>query len=171
MNILRRIFRSPDPVHSVAVPQAVIAPSSVIAAEAALTIPLLFLIGHFYSPIADPVGLRAREAQIWAQIDEMPCINLNVVGQLALLKDLAPYTDDIDWPVDQPKDPPRYFYGNDQFPVLDAEFLYALLRHFKPKAMIEVGSGWSSLITPEVNQSHLGYARSFSCIEPYPRQS
>lgn len=54
--------------------------------------------------------------------------------------------------------------------MLDAEFLYAALRHFKPKAMIEVGSGWSSLIAAEVNRTHLKSSMSFSCIEPYPRQ-
>jgi len=36
--------------------------------------------------------------------------------------------------------------------------------------MIEVGSGFSSLISAEVNRCHLNGAMEFSCIEPYPRQ-
>jgi predicted O-methyltransferase YrrM len=135
-----------------------------------MTIPLLFPIGHFYSPIADPDDLRAREQRIWTNTDDMSGIDLNVEGQLALLKELKPFTGDIDWPSEQPADPTRYFYGNDQYPVLDAEFLYAALRRFKPKAIIEVGSGFSSLITAEVNRRHLNRATEFSCIEPYPRQ-
>lgn len=138
--------------------------------DAPAAIPLLYPIGHFYSPIADPGDLRAREARIWARVDEMPGIDLNVLAQFELLQSLEPYTRDIDWPIEQPDDPTRYFYGNDQFPVLDAEFLHAALRHFRPKRMIEVGSGWSSLITAEVNRTHLDRSLDFSCIEPYPRQ-
>jgi hypothetical protein len=140
----------------------------VVAAENAIS--LLFPIGHFYSPIADPEDLRKREQRIWAQANEMSGIDLNVQSQLDLLKALEPYTLDIDWPIEKPVEPTRYFYGNDQYPVLDAEFLYAMLRHFRPKQMIEVGSGWSSLITAEVNRIHLGKSLDFTCIEPYPRQ-
>lgn len=133
-------------------------------------ISLLFPIGHFYSPIADPEDLRKREKRIWAQSNEMPGINLNAHSQLDLLKALEPYTHDINWSIEQPEESTRYFYSNDQYPVLDAEFLYAMLRHFRPKQMIEVGSGWSSLITAEVNRIHLGNTLEFTCIEPYPRQ-
>jgi hypothetical protein len=170
MNFLSKIFRASDSNKSVIDSQGLPAPSSLAVPKSELSIPLLFPIGHFYSPIADPEDLRARAAKVWAKVDEMPGIDLNVAAQFELLKDLAPYTTNIDWPLDRPEDPTRYFYGNDQFPVLDAEFLYSILLHFKPKAMIEVGSGWSSLITAEVNRTHLNSAISFSCIEPYPRQ-
>jgi hypothetical protein len=133
-------------------------------------ISLLFPIGHFYSPIANPQDLLTREHRIWAYFNEMPGIDLNVQSQLDLLKTLEPYTRDINWPIEQPNDPKCYFYGNDQYPVLDAEFLYSVLRHFRPKQMIEVGSGWSSLITAEVNRTYLNQSLDFSCIEPYPRQ-
>jgi predicted O-methyltransferase YrrM len=133
-------------------------------------IPLLFPIGHFYSPIADPADLRAREARLWASVDTMPGIDLRIGSQLALLADLARYTSEIAWPVDKPNSPTDYFYSNDQYPVLDAEFLYAALRHFRPKTVIEVGSGFSSLITAEVNRRHRSGAINFHCVEPYPRQ-
>jgi len=133
-------------------------------------IPLLFPIGHFYSPIADPVDIRAREERIWLRTNEMPGIELSLPDQLALLRQLKPYTASINYPFEQPEDPTTYFYGNDQFPVLDAEFLYATLCHFRPKSMIEVGSGFSSLITADVNRRILGSTLVFSCIEPFPRQ-
>lgn len=133
-------------------------------------IQLLFPIGHFYSPIADPVDIRAREQKIWMSVDEMPGINLNVSDQLKLLSQLKPYTASIDYPVEQSEDSTTYFYQNDQFPVLDAEFLFAALCHFKPKSMIEVGSGFSSLITADVNRRIFQSKLDFSCIEPFPRQ-
>jgi hypothetical protein len=131
---------------------------------------LLFPIGHFYSPIADPADICARQEKIWHSVDTMPGIDLYVEKQLVLLRDLKPFTANINFPIDQPKDPTVYFYRNDQYPVLDAEFLYAALCHFRPKTMIEVGSGFSSLITAHVNAKILDYRLNFTCIEPYPRQ-
>lgn len=133
-------------------------------------IPLLFPVGHFYSPIADPADIRAREEWIWMRVDEMPGIDLSIPDQLVLLRQLKPYTASIDYPVEHPGDSTTYFYGNDQYPVLDAEFLLAALCHFRPKSMIEVGSGFSSLITADVNRRLLGSKLDFSCIEPFPRQ-
>lgn len=132
-------------------------------------IPLLFPLGHFYSPIANTADIRARQDKIWAASDSMPGIDLQVEAQVALSRELAPYTRDIDWPVEQASDPARYFYNNDQFPMPDAEFLYAALRYFRPQKVIEVGSGFSSLVTAEVNRRHFANGIEFSCIEPYPR--
>ena len=137
---------------------------------AKVEIPLLFPIGHFYSPIADPVDLKFRENKIYAQSDSMNAIDLNVDEQLSLLQQLKTFSGDIKWTIDPPDDASEYFYSNDQFPVLDAEFLYCALRYFRPKSMIEVGSGFSSLITAEVNRHYFNLGLNFTCIEPYPRQ-
>jgi hypothetical protein len=133
-------------------------------------IPLLFPLGHFYSPVADPNNIRSREEQLWRQSDEMAGIDLDVSDQLRLLRELLPFTEGINYPLEQPANPYTYFYRNDQYPVLDAEFLHAGLRLFRPKKMIEVGSGFSSLVTAEVNRRYFGNSIEFTCIEPYPRQ-
>ncbi|NRA99187.1 MAG: class I SAM-dependent methyltransferase [Rhodobacteraceae bacterium] len=133
-------------------------------------IKLLYPIGHFYSPIANPEDIAARRDRIFARKEGSVGIDYNVDAQLALLSALAPYVTQIDYPVDKPDDARTYFYGNTQFPVLDAEFLFTALCHFRPKAMIEVGSGYSSLITADVNRRILNGSLSFSCVEPYPHQ-
>lgn len=138
--------------------------------RSAAGIPLLFPVGHFYSPIANPGDIRAREERIWKHVDKMHGIDMRIDDQLALLGQLKPYTAMINYPVEQTENATTYFYGNDQYPALDAEFLYAALCHFKPKSMIEVGSGFSTLITADVNRRILGSNLDFSCIEPYPRQ-
>lgn len=132
--------------------------------------PSLFPPGHFYSPIADLTDIRAREEKIWTCPRDMPGIDWNENYQLDLLQQMCSYVADIDYPVDQPEDPKTYFYQNDQFPVLDAEVLFCLLRHFRPHRMIEVGSGFSSLVTAQVNRDFFGNGLHFACIEPYPRQ-
>ena len=133
--------------------------------------PNLFPFGHFYSPIADIHDIKSRQDEIWSCPKEMPGIAWNQTAQLDLLHQaLRPYVADIHFPEKQPNNPKTYFYQNDQFPILDAEVLFCLLRHFKPRHMIEVGSGFSSLVTAHVNQAFLGNELHFACIEPYPRQ-
>jgi SAM-dependent methyltransferase len=133
-------------------------------------ISLLFPIGHFYSPIADPTLIAARKAEIFRKRNGSVGIDYKVDKQLSLLATLAPHARLIDYPVEDPGDGLTYFYNNDQFPVLDAEFLHAALCHFRPAQMIEVGSGFSSLITANVNRKFLNGELRFTCIEPYPRQ-
>jgi hypothetical protein len=145
-------------------------PPKDISADKLGGIKLLFPTGHFYSPIADPDDIRARESVIWSRHDEMADIDLNVPAQIELLSRMKTYTADITYPVERPLDQTTYFYANDQYPVLDAEFLYAALCLFRPKTMIEVGSGFSSLITADVNRRILNRQLDFTCIEPYPRQ-
>lgn len=131
----------------------------------------LFPGGHFYSPIVDPVELEKRAGQIWNGQDSMPGIDWRVAQQLELLGTVFDkWVSGINYPEQQERGRLSYFYRNDQFPVLDAEVLYCMLCHFQPKRMIEVGSGFSSLITADVNQRILGERLHFSCIEPYPRQ-
>ncbi|HTZ64168.1 MAG TPA: class I SAM-dependent methyltransferase [Solirubrobacteraceae bacterium] len=65
-------------------------------------------------------------------------------------------------------DPHDYHASNEMFSRLDAWMLQAMLRHFRPRRMIEVGCGWSSLMTARVNREQLGGSLDFTCIEPYP---
>lgn len=131
---------------------------------------LLFPIGHFYSPIANPADITARKERIFARRDGSLGIDFREQAQLDLLTDLASHVQGINYPVADPGDGQTYFYENDQFPALDAEILHAVLCHFRPTRMIEVGSGFSSLVTASVNRTFLGGALDFSCIEPHPRQ-
>ncbi len=43
-----------------------------------------------------------------------------------------------------------------------------MLRGLRPKRMIEIGSGYSSLVTARLNRQDLGYDLTFTCIEPNP---
>lgn len=67
-------------------------------------------------------------------------------------------------------DPTDYHTDNGFFSRLDAWVLQAMLRRFRPRRMIEIGCGWSSLVTARVNREHLGGAMEFTCIEPFPAE-
>ena len=60
------------------------------------------------------------------------------------------------------EDPTEYFAANDQYPALDAWLLEGLLRYLRPARMIEVGSGFSSLVTARVNREFLWAADATS---------
>lgn len=132
-------------------------------------VPKMFPDGHYYSPIPDAADLRRRSARLWAPGEAMPGVDLRVPGQLALLHAVAAHTALIDYPIDDPGAPGTYFYRNGMFPVLDAEFLFAALCHFRPARIIEVGSGFSSLVMADVNRRLFGGHIDITCIEPYPR--
>lgn len=129
-----------------------------------------FPLGHFYSPVIDPTEIRENANRIWTDGRETPGINYNVEGQLALLEKLAPFVHNIEFPVEQPKEEITYFYNNGYYPMLDAEVLFTMLSHLSPKRVVEVGCGYSSLVTAEVNRRFFDNQIHFTCIEPYPKQ-
>jgi predicted O-methyltransferase YrrM len=125
--------------------------------------------GHYYSPLPDIADVSRRRESLWARRSVPTGLNFEIEAQLNLLSALSPYVGNIDYPVDAANGSARYFYNNGMFPVLDAEFLYAFLCHIRPKRVVEVGSGYSSLVMADVNCREMGENMSITCIEPYPR--
>jgi hypothetical protein len=128
--------------------------------------------GHFYSPVIDAEDLRRRADRIWpARVGEPPGVDLDLAGQRALLEGLRPFSADFDYPEGprEEADPPGFREGNGLFEGLDARMLFCLLRHLAPRRLLEVGSGYSSLLAADVNRRFLGGALEITCIEPFPR--
>ncbi len=125
--------------------------------------------GHYYSPVVDPADLQRRDAEIWAPRSSLVGVDMQIPAQLELLQQLGPHVTALDYPVEAPPEPDRYFYQNGMFPVLDAEFLFGALCLFKPRRVIEVGSGYSSLVMADANRRVFGSSIDITCIEPYPR--
>ena len=128
-----------------------------------------FPAGHYYSSIPDPADLLQREEKIWAWRKDLTGVDMQTPQQLELLQSIKPHPTVIDYPVDAPPEPYRYYYMNGMFPVLDAEFLFGALCLFKPRRVIEVGSGFSSLVMADANSHVFGGSIDITCIEPYPR--
>ena len=128
-----------------------------------------FPAGHYYSSIPDPADLLQREEKIWAWRKDLTGVDMQIPQQLELLQSIKPHLAVVDYPVDAPPKPDRYYYMNGMFPVLDAEFLFGALCLFKPRRVIEVGSGFSSLVMADANSRVFGGSIDITCIEPYPR--
>jgi Methyltransferase domain len=100
-------------------------------------------------------------------------IDLNVDGQLQMLHAFGFEEELNSLPLTQPGDRLKYYYDNGYFESGDAEFFYCMIRHFKPQTLVEIGSGFSSLMAVEAivanRLQNPGYACRHVCIEPFER--
>jgi predicted O-methyltransferase YrrM len=129
--------------------------------------PQAFPAGAFYSPVVHTGEVLAPpdRDRIWpAEPDDPAGLDVRADAQLALLEELGAHR--FDPGVD--RGTAAYDPANDQFPPQDAALLYAMVRHLRPRRMIEVGSGWSTTVTAAaIGDGELG--TELTCIEPYPR--
>jgi predicted O-methyltransferase YrrM len=133
---------------------------------------LAWPLDHYYSPVPDSRALAREPARsrVWpAAPRETPGIDWREEEQAALLEQLSGLSE-MTFPEDPTGDPRDYHSSNEMFAQLDAWALQAMLRHYRPRRMIEVGSGFSSLVTARVNREYLDGSLDFTCIEPEPRQ-
>jgi hypothetical protein len=124
--------------------------------------------GHYYSPIPDVAeALRRADGLSFRGRRELPGIDLNLDGQRALLSSFLPYYAEQPF-ADRPSDACRYGFTNDQFGHADALFLYFVLRHVRPKRIVEVGTGWSTCALLDVDDLFLGRSLAITSIDPDP---
>ena len=129
-------------------------------------------IGHFYSPITNPAELEPQTARLWPDKPEILGIDFNERGHRRILRKVFPrFVRDYRYPerLQETPDLTRFYTQNSQFSWLDPRALFVLLRHWCPRRMIEVGSGFSTLLTADVNRRFFGCRMDFACVEPYPR--
>lgn len=96
-------------------------------------------------------------------------IDFKVPAQLELLNNLK-YTDELAaFPAKGDVKVPKFFYENLSFSYGDAEMYYLFIRNLKPKRIIEIGSGNSTLIAVEAIRKNKqeGFNTRMTCIEPY----
>jgi hypothetical protein len=84
------------------------------------------------------------------------------------LSALIPFSEDFDPPTSGEEETCRsYFWENSQFSYSDGMSYYAYVRRIRPKTVVEIGSGFSSLAALEaLSRNGVG---KLKCIEPYPR--
>ena len=140
----------------------------VVDAEAAREAFRFVPAGHFYSPIPSREQIRAHAERLaTARPREIPGIDLKEEEQLALLEKLQAFYREL--PFSKNKVPERrYFFENPAYSYADAICLYGMIRHVRPRRIIEVGSGYSSCVTLDTNELFFGNQIACSFIEPFP---
>jgi Methyltransferase domain len=129
--------------------------------------------GHFYSPVVDPDELLSQQPRLWPEHPNILGIDFNDAEHEHLLRDVFPeHMPSYDYPehLEESGDLTEFFTQNSQFSWLDSRSLFIFLRAWRPKRLIEIGSGFSTLLAADVSRRFLGGSLELTCVEPYPRE-
>lgn len=124
---------------------------------------------NFYSPIPN---LEQLPDDIFERRSRLAGVDLRIEGAIELIEgELAPFIVEMDVPNDGPQPPGTFFLHNENYETVDAELLYAFVRARKPKRVVELGSGFSTLLIGEAARRNLaeGEAIEHLAFDPYPR--
>lgn len=126
---------------------------------------------HYYQPIPDT---RALPPDLWRRRTALAGIDLREDRQLALLGEMArDFRAEYEaFPRTGECRPGRFVVDNGGFRSVDAEVLYGMIRRFRPRRILEIGSGYSTYLAAialEKNR-HDGDGRPgrLAAIEPHP---
>lgn len=124
---------------------------------------------HYYQPLINP------GKHLSTPLDKprnLPGIDWNVQEQLELLSKFSFQAELNEIPQTKTQAQEfEYYYTNHSFCPGDGEFLYNVIRHFKPKRVIEIGCGYSTMIARRAEKKNAEInaadACEHICIEPY----
>ena len=127
---------------------------------------ILPVADHYYQPLINPKKHLTKSLR-----DDrgLPALDLNVAEQLSLLGTFHYNEELLKFPLHK-KEERRYYYENGWYTAGDAEFLYNMIRHYKPHRIIEIGSGYSTLMAVaalQQNNAEDGSIAEHFCIEPH----
>lgn len=81
---------------------------------------------------------------------------------------LSAFAADFDPPLDDhPQEPDGFYWNNPAFSRTDAMSYYCMLRLLRPKHVVEIGSGYSTLVADRALRDNGG--GDITVIEPYPK--
>ncbi len=84
------------------------------------------------------------------------------------MRDVDAYAEEFDPPQEGDReDPAGYFWQNPAFSYSDAMSYWCAIRHYKPRRLLEIGSGFSSLLAASALETN--GVGELTCIEPYPK--
>jgi Methyltransferase domain len=132
-----------------------------------MSVGILPIRDQYYQPLINPVRDLHKPLK---EPRALPGIDWNRAGQLSLLKEFHYVTELLAIPVSG-KEELVFYYDNPSLCPTDAEFLYNIVRRFKPRRIIEVGCGHSTLLALQAERVNQGEDVSrrcdHICIEPY----
>jgi Methyltransferase domain len=122
---------------------------------------------HFYQPIPDTQLLSET---LWSHPSELAGIDMNDAMQLDLLRNHFPkFRQEYErFPTNPTEGQTQFYLGSGPFDHADALGAYCMVRHFQPRLIIEVGSGFSSLLLGQAAAKNK--SSQLICIEPFPRE-
>lgn len=135
-------------------------------AKGALPVPI-----HYYSPVPDIADLKQRG--VFAKKSQLKGIRFREKEQLDFLVELGKkFGEECEWPYEQTNKPEDFYLNNTSFSYGCAATLHSIIRYYRPKNVIEIGSGYSSRVISAALDKNLGegYGCNYEIIDPYPKE-
>jgi hypothetical protein len=125
-------------------------------------------VRSFYSPIPD---LRTIEMSVWTRPSELPGLPVfDLAAQLSFVeRELGARIAEFQPPREPTQDRFEFFLSNGLYQGGDADLLYAMVRRYRPKRVIELGAGFSTLVTAAACSANRadGHDTEFISYDPY----
>jgi hypothetical protein len=117
---------------------------------------------NFYSPLPH---LEELPPETFQRRIPMPGIAWEMDRYESFLRDLAPFLTEF-------TPPDGFFWGNGMYGPVETEILHAVVRHYKPKRVVELGSGFTSLIIAAACRKNASEGRRgrYVAFDPFPRE-
>ena len=131
---------------------------------------LLPIRDHYYQPLINPNKHNLKSLR-----DEriIPGLDFNINKQKEIILSFNYVDELLKFPQKKSNDN-EYYYHNGSFESGDSEYLYNIIRKFKPNRIIEVGSGFSTkMMLNGINKNRdedSNYNCELTCIEPFERK-
>jgi hypothetical protein len=125
---------------------------------------------NYYSPIPDLSRLRD---DIWVRHSDLGGVEMNLESGIDFVEiELARFIDELEVPLEDPGTAGTFFLRNSGFESVDAELLYAMVRHARPARIVELGSGYTSLLINVAARRNAadGSPTRHVAYDPYPRE-
>ncbi len=125
---------------------------------------------HFYQPIPDT---RELGESLWSDRGPPPGVDFDLDAMCARIEGFArEFGEEYNaLPRDEQNAPPGgFFLDNKRYETVDAEVCYSFVRQRKPSRIVEVGSGFSTLLMLDAlaRNEQDGSSGELVTIDPYP---
>lgn len=123
---------------------------------------------HFYFPVPK---LKSFQSKDWTACRPCPGMDFRFDEQITLLQtEILPFASEWEFSEASEGDDHAFHFNNGFFERVDAEIAYSLVRHCKPRRVIEIGSGNTTLLLSGALEKNAdeGYGGEMISIEPHP---
>ena len=127
---------------------------------------------HYYSPVPDLADLEQRK--VWDRRSDLVGIDFRPDAEVAFLAELGQrFGHECDWSANPAGDPYQFHTENTSFSYGCAASTHCILRRFRPRHVVEVGSGNSSLVVAAAlllnANEYASPTAEYTIVDPYPR--
>ena len=124
--------------------------------------------GHFYSPVPSrgDVEEHLKRQEQKSLLADLPAIRMDDQTQLNFLTCLETYYLKVPFKA-TPTEGLLYHFDNPNYSYTDGIVLFCAMNHFRPKRLIEIGSGFSTCAILDTDRLSLSSQTQITSIEPH----